>query len=98
MGGQAKFMRGEPNAFGIPTKRKMAHGTPDCYFHDRELDAWDVVEEHFNKLENMEFNCKYSAIVFPMDGIGTGLSKLPEYAPNLLKHIIYRTNQLENLI
>lgn len=33
-GGQAKEMRGEPNAVGIPTKRKPSRTAPDEFFTD----------------------------------------------------------------
>jgi hypothetical protein len=94
-GGQAKHMRGEPNAYGVATKRKAAHGSPDCYFHDDEQDAWDTVKLDFDGLEVTAR--RYMKIVVPSDGIGTGLSKLPEYAPKLLEYINQRIERLKDL-
>jgi hypothetical protein len=36
-GGQAAAMRGEPNAIGVPTKKKPSH-FPDAYFTDSEFE------------------------------------------------------------
>ncbi len=107
-GGQAKEMRGENNSFGIATKRKQAHGTSDCYMHDTELSVIDILCKEFDNLEK-ELRSKsvglltidnyyhYKAVVIPTDGLGTGLSKLPEYAPKALKYIETRIKDLEVL-
>lgn len=95
-GGQAKEMRGENNAFGIATKRKAAHGTPDCYFHDSDADVMEILENEFDALDillNDVPHC-YAGIVIPLDGIGTGLAKMSEYAPKALEYI---NQQLKNL-
>ncbi len=39
--------------------------------------------------------CRYNHIVVPEDGLGTGLSKLPEYAPKLLEFIEEQLKDLE---
>lgn len=109
-GGQAKEMRGEPNAFGIATKRKAAHGSDDCYMWDHEQSAWDAVNADFDDLESKLTECthtvysandpyelKWKAVVIPTDGIGTGLARLKETAPKLLEHIKIRLDNLANL-
>lgn len=83
-GGQAAEMRGEPNAFGIPTKRTPGHGSDTDYFSD---DAEDL--DNILKMFSAHFNALYhlldvgNIVVFPSDGIGTGLSELPARAPKL---------------
>lgn len=96
-GGQAREMRGEPNSFGIATKRKAAHGTDDCYFHDNQFDIELILQEEFNRLYKAVEENDYQAIVVPFDGIGTGLSRLPEFAPKLLRKINYLLINLRNL-
>lgn len=96
-GGQAKEMRGEPNSFGIATKRKMAHGTDDCYFFDTDPDARTILINEFNNCHIHIRKNDYKGIIIPRDGIGTGLSKLPEYAPHLLDFINENLKLLENL-
>ncbi len=84
LGGQAKEVRGEKNAHGIATKRKMAHGTPDCYFHDNEADAFVSIVEDFRMLHRRLQVGQYLGVVLPSDGIGTGLAELTTRAPKLL--------------
>ena len=113
MGGQAKEMRGEPNAFGIATKRKISHGYPEDYFHDGEPDTIEVLKGEFwalqkkvrndyfviqndRKVTTHDSDYNYDAIVIPSDGIGTGLSKMPQYAPQALEFINERLKELEN--
>lgn len=86
-GGQAKEMRGEPNSFGIATKRSITHNYPDDYFFDAQEDVINIITNEFDHLYAYIMASSYKAVVLPLDGIGTGLSKLPEYAPNLLKYI-----------
>lgn len=94
-GGQAKEMRGETNSFGVVTKRKAEHGSPDCYFWDGEEDALKAVVQDLEWLRRM---CKqYDAVVIPLDGIGTGLAKLNETAPKLLNYIEEELLKLEDL-
>ena len=96
-GGQAKEMRGEVNSFGFATKRKVAHGTDDCYFHDGQYDLPEILEEEFKRLCKSIAENDYHAVVLPLDGIGTGLSKLPEYAPKFLKKINFLLGELKYL-
>lgn len=79
LGGQAYAMRGESNAVGIPTKRSPAvFLTDDDY--DAVLPIWTA---DFNLLA---WALKAGrTVVWPADGIGTGLAALPDRAPNLWK-------------
>lgn len=98
-GGQAKEMRGEPNAFGIATKRAITHGDDSDYFFDTDEDALGIIYKEF---ENLYFHVdkvdiEYSAICIPLDGIGTGLARLQENAPKLLLKIEYLLEELKHL-
>ena len=86
-GGQAKEMRGEPNSFGIATKRSITHNYPDDYFHDAEDDVRDIIIKEFINLNRHLSYYEYDAIIIPLDGIGTGIAKMPEYAPKALEFI-----------
>lgn len=78
-GGQAFEMRGEQNTIGIPTKKKP-ETTDDSYYTDEEF-------EQNKKKINFSINLIMreirmgKTIVFPSNGIGTGLAKLHEKAP-----------------
>jgi len=79
LGGQAKECRGEPNAVGIPTKwRPMMDDA--SFFCDEDLpkvktriqNEFRVLAHHLSSGGN---------IVWPTDGIGTGLAQLESRAP-----------------
>lgn len=97
LGGQAGEMRGEPNAFGIATKRSISHSSAEDYFFDDQPDAVDIIDEEFDRLHKylLETDGDYYAIVLPSDGLGTGLSRLPETAPKLLEYINGKLEELE---
>ncbi len=101
-GGQAREMRGEPNSLGIATKRSISHNYPDDYFFDGQDGIYEIIDEEFRRLhkelrKKIEGDWLYQAIVIPTDGIGTGLSRLPETAPKLLEYINKKLKELENL-
>lgn len=79
MGGQAKEMRGEPNAIGIPTKRRGSMDD-DAFFSDATLEA-NIQAIIVPVLEALKMACAGYVVVVPMDGLGTGLAMLPERAP-----------------
>lgn len=80
-GGQAKEARGCLNAIGIPTKISPAQFIFD---EDVEVDinrfkipiveAFVILRQHIRKGYD---------IVWPKDGVGTGLARLPDTAPRL---------------
>ena len=97
-GGQAKEMRGEPNAFGIATKRSISHNYPQDYFFDNQLDTITILEREFRVLDTYLEDRKddYDIIVIPLDGIGTGLAQLEQNAPNALAYIEEQFDLLES--
>lgn len=73
LGGQAKACRGEPNAIGLPTKY-----TPYAYLSDVDYDLWlGVFQRRLAELQ------KWPVVVYPYDGIGTGLAALETSAPRI---------------
>lgn len=86
MGGQAAAMRGEPNAIGIATK-----WAPDnretSFFSDDDLERISpIITEDFLKAFNAR--SRGLLIVIPADGLGTGLSQLPERAPTVNQLVV----------
>lgn len=87
-GGQAKECRGEPNGIGIPTKLYPGN-KPEDFMSDLDFFSNAAqIDKAFDRLK------KYSKIVIPKDGIGTGLAKLQEKAPQTFDYIQYRLNIL----
>ncbi len=81
LGGQAGAMRGEPNSFGVATKWTPTNDDA-AFFSDEDFKT--IIEILKNDLELIEVQLsKGSIVVIPLDGLGSGLSKLPEYAPNV---------------
>ena len=78
-GGQAREMRGEPNAVGVPTK--VAPVKQEwAYFTDRDLSrAEPPIREAFLQLGRHLVDG--GDVVIPADGLGTGLAELPRRAP-----------------
>jgi hypothetical protein len=90
-GGQAKEMRGEPNAVGIPTK-DLPSNVEDAFFTDDDYDyARPEIEKAFLKL--FAHASLGGDIVWPADGIGTGLAQLEKRAPKIWNLI--ETNRLK---
>lgn len=84
-GGQAKEARGEPNAIGITTK-KAPNMTPDAFLTDANYDAWFAGERPtFNRLYDAAKAGR--TIIWPLDGIGTGLARLEQKAPQIWQEI-----------
>lgn len=80
LGGQAKEMRGEPNAIGVVTKWEPGTDGRD-YFNDQHPDCKRLVSSGFFEIEIALADGR--TVYFPADGIGTGLSELPKRAPEL---------------
>ena len=95
-GGQA-IIRNEPNAFGIPTK-KLPSMSADSFYTDIEYDKnKKKINLAIYKILKEFMKTKYTTLVIPNDGVGTGLSKLPEKAPRTLKYIEMKLNALKLL-
>lgn len=76
LGGQAKEMRGEPNALGIATK-----ASPWEYLDD-DLHFLHIAEHYAEVFDVLDtFLAQGDTVVFPEDGFGTGLADLAVRAP-----------------
>jgi hypothetical protein len=83
-GGQA-IIRDEENAFGIPTK-VLPDTTPNSYFSDNKYEAnISQIDRAIEKIKN-----DGRPVVFPKDGLGTGLAKLKEKAPQTYAYLKQR--------
>ena len=80
--GQA-IIRNEPNTLGVPTKRKPSMNQ-DAFFYDR-TDEIDAVTKALDKIESLLEEGKI--VVFPLNGLGTGLAKLAFNSPIIAKMI-----------
>lgn len=79
LGGQAKEMRGEPNAVGLPTKYGYQR---DAYLDD-SYEKIIEKETQFDILKLREQIREGGTVVWPEDNIGTGRAKLREKAPKI---------------
>ena len=86
MGGQA-IIRYCENSYGIPTK-KLPSQLPNSFFNDNDYDKnIIIISESIKKIP-----MGYEYIVFPEDGLGTGLAELPIRAPRTYKFLIDEIN------
>lgn len=96
LGGQAKQMRGEPNAFGIATKKYPSNDN-SAFMTDNELeDNKNVITSDVNKIISELSSGKYDSIKIPP--IGIGLAKLQEKAPKTWEHLQLELKRLENYV
>lgn len=81
LGGQAREMRGEPNAVGIATLHAPGH-----YFSFKDYDlASQVIYVDLARVRN---HLKADGlVVFPLDGVGTGLARLKQSAPDIWTYL-----------
>lgn len=80
--GQA-IIRNHPNSFGVPT-RVAPDNIPEAYFSDKKSEM-DAVKEALRELYTLAM--EGNTIVFPVAGIGTGLSKMKEKSPLIFEEM-----------
>lgn len=98
LGGQAGAMRGEPNAYGVPTKRTPSMD-PDAFFSDQPDEMYAVLVKLKNISRVLEGNSMHwQKVVWPMDGIGSGLAKLVDYSPYIWVMIQQYQNWLRKYV
>lgn len=85
MGGQAAECRGEPNAVGVATKRDPA----TFWTEEDAARQCEVVSKDMERLFQHD-----GLIVWPLDGIGTGLSELPKRSPTTYAFILQHISKL----
>jgi len=76
LGGQAAEMRGEPNAVGIITKKHPGMNQVDFLYNE----DWGVWLLH-NTQDFIRLMDWTDDIIWPADGVGTGLAQLHMRAP-----------------
>lgn len=80
-GGQAQI-RGNSNALGIATKINPG-AFEDSYMKDSELESnKKVIDSDIQKIKDLG-----RQLVFPKDGLGTGLAELPQRAPQTYNYL-----------
>lgn len=88
-GGQAAEMRNEPNAIGVATL-----AAPGAFWTDANAD-------HQNAVIDADMAPLFDAlrqgrtVIFPLDGIGTGLADLARRSPITFKHLQARVAELK---
>lgn len=93
--GQA-IIRGQGNTFGFCTKKSLYE-----YWTDKEYSENIVQIE--TDIQRAVSIAKNYTLVFPYNGLGTGLSKLPQMAPKTFMYLsrrlldVFGFNNLENL-
>lgn len=91
LGGQAAEMRGEPNAVGIATL-----AAPGLFWSDADRsDNCATIAADMAPL--FEALGAYRTIVFPLDGVGTGLADLANRAPQTFAYLQSRIAELKTL-
>ena len=93
LGGQAKEMRGEPNAVGIATKRWPSRHRK-AFFTDADFESWKIFSEESFILLRIQAS-QGKTIIWPSQGIGTGLAMLKRCAPSIWTEIEKLKKQLE---
>jgi len=95
LGGQARAMRGEPNAVGVATKKDCTMRDSDFFSDDeyatncRQIDA-DLARA----IRHLD---RGFVVVVPLDGLGTGLSELATRAPYTNAYLLACLSELERL-
>lgn len=84
-GGQA-IIREERNAIGISTKKSIG----EYYSDDNLAENMKVINADIERVKAYAEEEGFKALVFPYQGIGTGLSSLQNYAPKTLCHLTLR--------
>lgn len=87
-GGQAGEMRGEPNAVGIATLR-----APGAYWTERDAARQcAVLDTDFVPV--VKALAAGRIVVWPLDGIGTGLADLERQSPITFRYLQHRKETL----
>lgn len=84
-GGQAREARGEPNAVGIRTKKAPTYREQDFLSDsDYTLNVTAILEDLQPVFQALRDG---KTVVWPADGVGTGIAGLPTRAPETLRFL-----------
>ena len=80
LGGQAAALRGMPNAVGVCTKATPGNTQRSDYWSDDNFERnIEIVLKDLGRV--YRHLAEGGLVVLPADGIGTGLSNIPHFAP-----------------
>lgn len=85
LGGQAREMRGEPNAIGIPTKR-APNNSSTSFFTDADYPYLELLWTQSFLPISSHLKAKRT-IIFPLSPLGSGRAALPTLAPKCYKFL-----------
>lgn len=95
-GGQARAMRGEPNAIGIPTKKSPSYKDA-AFFTDKEFEQnKEAIDLAFAEIAKKAVSDEIQVIVIPSNGLGTGRADLKRRAPRTFAYLQSRLAELSN--
>lgn len=83
-GGQAKAMRGEPNAIGIRVKKYPSIDEQSFYIDKEYFKNTIKIDED---IKILEIAAHSKDIIFPENGIGTGLAQLNVRSPKTFYYL-----------
>jgi len=96
-GGQA-VIRYEKNSIGIPTKKFPSNNEASFYTDDEYSNNCINIRNAIEKII-VELNTKkYKGVIFPADGLGTGLANLPLKAPKTFEFLLQEIMRLKKII
>jgi len=100
LGGQAKEMRREPNAIGIPTKKKPSMRDGSFFTDDEFQDNIHHIDMALLEIWSIKpgFDSNKDIVVLPKMGLGTVLAKLKEKSPLTYQYLLNRLNELGDVI
>lgn len=90
-GGQAAECRDEPNGVGVATLY-----APGQFWSDQDVNRQCAVIDR-DMAPLFEALRAGGTVVFPLDGIGTGLADLANRSPATFKHLLSRVSDLKSL-
>lgn len=98
-GGLAKELRGEPNAYGIRVKKKPTRDV-GAYYTDNELkeNVQKITEDINHIINKIKWN-QSPIIIYPTNGIGTGLASMKTQCPetfNAMNLLLEQTLGIKN--
>ena len=91
LGGQAQI-RNCRNSFGIPTKMfpDMEEGS---FFEDNQ-EPIDYIDDALIRLKKLLEISEYKIVIFPSDGLGTGLAQFDVRCPDAFNYLNVKINEL----
>lgn len=94
-GGQAREMRGEPNAVGIRTKVAPSYG-PSAFWTDANLEenCLKIAEDLQPVRDALQ---RGAIVVIPSAGIGTDRAEMVTRCPRTFAYLVARLDELDKL-